>query len=298
MIEIFNQHIRDDNISFKEDNHEYTIKGVNIRPISVTTLIHKYFPEFDADAVITKMMSSANWPKSKYFGMTREVIKTKWETDGQQASSMGTIMHKEIEFFVNAEIRRCKQNISPVFMTKPIGYNFILCMKTVNILPPEIISLIVKTYWDIQEQTIARVTKEIDMFFNFWTNLGSQYPTLKPFRSEWLVYDEDIKLAGSIDCVLADNAGNIVILDWKRSKEIKESNRFQRGKAPFNNYDDCNLNHYRLQLNFYRHMLETKYNKKVLFMMLVILHPNQPSYKCYPVDKIELSHIWHKLNVF
>lgn len=238
-----NSHVRDKYISFKEENHEYTIEGMNTHPVSVTTIIHRYFPEFQADIIIARMMSSYNWPQSKYHGKTPEVIKEEWKQNGNEASRLGTIMHKSIEQFLNND---------------PID--------TPN-------------------------SKEFLMFQSFWRQLLSQYPMLKPYRSEWIVYDEDIMISGSIDCVLEDNNGNLVILDWKRSKEIKMSNK-EKGYYPFNNFDNCNYHTYTLQLNFYRHILETKYGKNIIFMMLVVLHPNQESYICHPVDRIDLSAAW------
>lgn len=140
--------------------------------------------------------------------------------------------------------------------------------------------------------------KEFLMFLDFWNDMKKKYPTLRPYRTEWLVYDESIGLAGSIDCILTDDNGNLLILDWKRSKEIKMENRFGKGYPPFDNFDNCNFSHYSLQLNSYRHMLETKYDKNVIYMMLVILHPNQESYICHPVSKIELSHLWPTFTKF
>ena len=70
-----NHHPRDDDITFKEDDHEYTITNMPNKPVSVTTLIHKYFPTFDADAVINKMMASSRWRQSKYYGRNKQSIK-------------------------------------------------------------------------------------------------------------------------------------------------------------------------------------------------------------------------------
>ncbi|CAH6419762.1 Hypothetical protein HVR_LOCUS840 [uncultured virus] len=238
-----NHHPRDDNITFQEENHEYTILGMPNKPISVTTLIHEYFPKFNANFVITKMMSAPRWRQSKYFGRDKESIKDEWEKSGEDAARQGTIMHKGIEDFLN----------------------------------------------DIS--TIEPDTREFALFKTFWTDFLLQYPTLKPYRTEWLVYDEDVGVAGSIDCVMC-SGDKLVILDWKRSKEIKTENKYERGIGPFGNLQNCNYHHYTLQLNFYRHILENKYGKEVIFMMLVILHPNQQSYQCYPVSRIELKEIW------
>lgn len=249
MLSIVNSHPRDENISFEEEDHKYTIVGLEGHPTSVTTLIHHYFVPFDADAVIDKMMASRNWPNSKYYGMEKDEIKKKWSDDGLAASTAGTIMHKAIEDFMNEQI------VDP---------------------------------------TVEK-SKEYTMFQNFWRDLLTKYPSLKKYRSEWLVYDEDQRISGSIDCVMKDGNGKLHIIDWKRSKEIKMSNRYAKGLAPFEDYDDCNYSHYSLQLNFYRHILETKYSMEVASMMLVILHPNQENYQCIPVKHIDVASVWSEL---
>lgn len=241
-----NPHPRDKKIVFKEEGHEYTIAQTSRKPISVTTLIHKYFPTFNPDQVIDKMMKSYKWPDSPYFGQTPDEIKAKWVKSSAEASSAGTAMHLSIELFLN---------------NQPVNNN----------------------------------TYEYILFQRFWSDLGKSYPTLKPFRTEWLVYDEDILLAGSIDCVLVDDKDQLYILDWKRSKEIRTNNKYEKGFAPFDNFDNCNYSHYCLQLNIYRHLLQTKYNKKVVFLMLVVLHPSQENYMCYPVTPIDLSSVWNVL---
>src|SRR5258708_29054911 len=128
---------------------------------------------------------------------------------------------------------------------------------------------------------------EFKFFLKFWDDFNAKYPQFIINRTEALVFYENfgkdhVTLCGSIDCMLHDEDDNIIILDWKRSKEIKTENRYQHGYYPFNTMPDTNFSHYTLQLNIYRHILESKYNKNVIFMMLVILHPNQVNYKCIP----------------
>ena len=63
-----NPHVRDYDITFDEKPHIYTIKG-DSSFTSVTTWNHSHFEEFDADAIIDRMMRSKKWPESKYFGL-------------------------------------------------------------------------------------------------------------------------------------------------------------------------------------------------------------------------------------
>lgn len=242
---------RDLLISFDEENHVYTIKNIKIKPISVTTLIHKYFPVFNADNVINKIKKGCNPVNSKYTNLSDDDIKKLWKDNADEASHRGTIMHKNIENFLT------------------------------------------------KNTTTHPITKEFNMFINFWELLKKTYIDFNFYKSEWVIYDDDALIAGSIDCVLKNSkTGELIIIDWKRSKEIKYNNIYQQGYKPFENFPDCNFSHYSLQLNFYRHILETKYKEKVAIMILVILHPLQDNFMCINVDKIHLDNVWDNLNCF
>lgn len=120
-------------------------------------------------------------------------------------------------------------------------------------------------------------SKEFKMFKKYCND----HKSLEPFRTEWEIFDEDALIAGSVDMIYKDpnNPGSIIIADWKRSKEIKMDNRWQKGTDGLTrNMDDCNFNHYSLQLALYKNILEKKYNQKVSETFLVILHPNQKEY--------------------
>ena len=97
-----NPHIRDARISFDAGPHIYTIDNdPSVKYTSVTTWNHKHFEEFDADAIITRMMSGKNWKLSKYYGMTRDEIKATWDKTRDDAAAAGTLMHYNIERVYN-----------------------------------------------------------------------------------------------------------------------------------------------------------------------------------------------------
>lgn len=247
LLATINHHPRDDQITFVEEGHLYTVVGMEGHPTSVTTLIHHFFPEFNPDIVIDKMMRSRNWPNSKYYGKTKQQIKEEWETSGKEASNLGTLMHADIENYLNQE----------------------------PVLNPNCV--------------------EFQYFMQFWEGFQTVNPTFKPYRTEWLVFDEDKRIAGSIDCTLADANGNIVILDWKRSKEIKKTNSFEKGFGPLSKLDNCNYNHYMLQLNIYRHILETRYNKRVVGMYIVVFHPNNTTFEVHGFNRFDVTGVWDTL---
>ena len=53
-------HCRDKNLKFVSDTHTYFIDGIQTLG-SVTGLVHRFADEFDADAVIDRMMCGQNW---------------------------------------------------------------------------------------------------------------------------------------------------------------------------------------------------------------------------------------------
>lgn len=353
MLSKINSHPRDSNITFEEEGHVYTIEGMSGHPISVTTVIHKFFPEFDADKIIDNMMRGKKWESSKYYGMSREEIKQQWKQNGETASKLGTAMHKAIEDYINNEVTpeidniatseeidkaiedyfndeatskinniptlaETNEVISKMYNIPTLEENNKAIEATTNIgkIPTleeidkasnfygEIFELNIPT---IEEQTIPMVfpkvpdvstqTREFELFLKFWEGLKIGSPGFRAYRTEWLVYDMTKRLSGSIDLTLVNEKGDIIICDWKRSKEIKKSNLYQKGFKIFAHLDDCNYNHYCLQLNIYRHILETHYEKNVVGMFLVVLHPNNDDYILIQVPRLqeEILALWNEL---
>jgi hypothetical protein len=108
-----------------------------------------------------------------------------------------------------------------------------------------------------------------------------------PYRTEWLVFKEDIKLAGSIDMVYKKADGTYAIYDWKRAKDMRFENPYQSGKAPLDHLPDTNYWHYSLQLNIYRVILEELYGCTISEMALVVLHPNNSSYRVIQLNRMD-----------
>lgn len=212
---------------------------------SITRLVKSFFSEFNADKVIDKMMSSANWKTSKYFGMSCDEIKKQWNESGKEAAELGTKMHS------NIELELTKEKI-----------------------------------WNDD-------TKECIYFHNFMR----EHPHFHAFQLELLIdlvdkHLEDYKvkefmLRGIIDACFLNEQNNIVIVDWKRAKEIKMTNTFESGKRPLTRLQDCNYNHYSLQLNFYRFMMERYEGYKIDEMMIVNLNPEGDNYQKFVVRDMQ-----------
>jgi len=243
-----NAHDRDKNIIFTETGHKYNIlNDSSSQYTSVTTLIHAQFEKFDADNVITKMMKGKNWnSNNKYWGLTPDEIKQQWSDLASSASSAGSIMHYNIECFMN------NPDLSNNYTHSDL-YDYYINNNKKNI-------------YDISD----------DIEWTYVIKFIQEYPSLKPYRTEWIIYDEKLKLAGSIDMVYENTDGTISIYDWKRSKKIDIIHGWNKVSKTdcLSHLPDTNFWHYSLQLNIYKAIIQTNYNKIVTDLYLVRIHPN------------------------
>lgn len=84
-----------------------------------------------------------------------------------------------------------------------------------------------------------------------FSELNSKYSM---YESEKIVADIDNKIAGMIDLICKKN-DKIIIMDYKTNESIKYDNKFQIMKFPLQKLQDCNFNHYTLQMNIYQNIM-------------------------------------------
>ncbi len=267
-----NAHPRDKRIQFFEEEHKYI---VDLEPertyTSVTTWIHEHFEKFDSDKIIQKMMSGAKWKEGhKYWGMTSDQIKAQWNTNKESVSGAGTDLHYEIECFHN---------------DKRFTFDY--------------------TNKELFEMYMYHKGKDLQntpIEWQYFMNFIKDHPHLKPYRTEWVVFNEDIKISGSIDMVYENPDGTLSIYDWKRSKNITRINTYNKFALPpcICHLPDSNFWHYALQLNMYKYILETKYNKIIKELYLVRLHPEaeEKNYELIqlPILKTEINDLIQERN--
>jgi ATP-dependent exoDNAse (exonuclease V) beta subunit len=138
---------------------------------------------------------------------------------------------------------------------------------------------------NIERFYLGEDVKDKSKEFSHFLEFQKKNESLKPYRTEWMVYDEDLELAGSIDMTFIDN-GKLMLFDWKRSKEIKDASR-ENGYYPISHLCNANYWHYSLQLNIYKAILEKNYGFEVKDMALVVLHPNNDSYQQIDVPNLQ-----------
>lgn len=250
-------------------DHYYLVDGVKWEP-SVTTYINEtLFEKFNEDEVINKMMTSRNWKHSKYNGVTSDEIKLQWGQIRIEASQLGLAMHTNLENYYHLMDFKNKCHL---ILTAAREYPNCAFAK----LPLEILKTIL--YWCKKPlDKVHKKNKEFDLFSSFLRD----YPNFTHYRIEWQIFEEEIRLGGSVDMIYRDpeNPNQFLIYDWKRSKEIKGENSYQSGRIPATAHlPDSNYWHFSLQLNIYKYILEKAYKMQISGMYILVLHPNQDKY--------------------
>jgi hypothetical protein len=203
-------------------------------------------------AMFFKPFDAVYWSKKKcgddVFAAAK--LREEWESGGAVASQAGTHLHRQIENYLNHGTEpELKCNIS---------YNGAYVHKSL----------------------VVDIAQEWSLFEAF--DRDTDY---HPFRTEWCVFDEETRMAGTIDLLCSRDDGTFEIYDWKRSNKIDPnvSNTWTTGINGLEHLPDTSYAHYLMQQNLYRYMLEKNYGLTVSRMNLVVLHPDFDSYKIIPV---------------
>jgi ATP-dependent exoDNAse (exonuclease V) beta subunit len=261
ILSVKNSHSRDKNIQFFEEGHKYVIlTEPDVKYTSVTTWNHSHFPKFEADSIIDNMMKSKSWKEGhKYWGLTPEQIKAQWNTNKDAVAGAGTDLHYEIECFNNDK-----------------RFQFDYTNKELY-----------EIYMSDNKEKHESTAIELRYFINFVRD----FPDLKPYRTEWTVYHDDVKISGSIDMIYENPDGTLSIYDWKRAKLITRINNFNKFALPpqICHLPDSNFWHYALQLNTYKAIIEQKYGKVVKSLFLVRLHPDAEEKNYEVIELPDLS---------
>lgn len=169
--------------------------------------------------------------KSKWYGLTPEEIKEAWKSEANRATTLGTWYHNQRE----ADICGL-ENMERYGTTVPI-------------------------FKPIEKEGIKYSPNQ---------KIGNGvYP-------EHMVYLKSAGICGQSDLVEVIN-GVVHITDYKTNKEIKLEGFTnwegvsQKMAPPLNHLDDCNLNHYAIQLSMYMFII-LKHNPKLTAGTITIHH--------------------------
>ena len=280
ILERRNAHARDLLIKRKVHCHGYNITGFEDTTFtSVTTWVGEHFGKFDPDKVIPLMMRGKKWNElHECWGMAPAEIKQHWSEKGRVAAEMGTALHDRIEVFMN-RIGTETGVIDHSRLLKTVGRNL-----------PRLTGKRRRVGVDAEEAEEAEEegveVEEEPIEWEYFLSFLEDTQHLVPFRTEWMVFHEEWGLAGCIDMVYVNDDGTLSIYDWKRcTKLTAEPSRWDKPclSKHMPHVTDTKFNHYALQINVYKAILEAKYGFVVRDMCLVQLHPENDSYRILPL---------------
>ena len=236
---------------FDEGPHKYTDTfGNEYR--SVTTLIGDYYPHFDADYWAHK--------KAREQGKSEKAIRAEWDRIRDEACVRGTATHNGLEDAIK-EVSKFKNAIKYL---DTINSGRVVTIADIPALIPKVL--------DIDEFKDATENKypEIYRVFDFYTQRGYViYSEIGAFLMDYLI-------SGTID-IFCYRPSDFVILDWKTNRDgLKfESGYYKKDKTtipnqltdewvkkremmlpPLGHLENCNGEHYTMQLSLYALMAE------------------------------------------
>ena len=237
---------------FEEEGHKYNDTMGN-EYLSVTTLIHDYYNNFDA----------AYWAhkKAREQGKSEKAILAEWDRIRDEACSRGTKTHNGLEDAIK-EVSKFKKAIQ--YLTDTNSGRVITIADIPAFIPQPL---------DVDKFIEATDNKypEIYRVFKFYTDKGYI------IYSEIGAYLMDYLVSGTID-IFCYRPTDFVILDWKTNRDgLKfEAGYYKKDKTtipnqltnewipqprkkmlpPVSHLADCNGMHYSLQLSMYAIMAE------------------------------------------
>ncbi len=274
-----NSHERDCRLKFEEPSHTYYVDGIPVE-LSVTGFLAGFQRPFDADTVISRMEQQQTWPRQEYltFKHLRKV----------EAFARGSPFLWPLLSLLQGDPID-KASVCELLQQAPKdevwnGARYLLTMTRAEI----------KAFWKRNGEVASRLGTWAHLQCECVLNGGQvPSPSLSPemlclsrflqtserlmaHRTEWSIWAADEKLAGTIDFCATDPTGCLVLVDWKRSKnlKIKYLTSFKNMKGNFSHIPDAVGWKYRLQLNLYKYIVEKYYGFSVSRMLVVDIHPD------------------------
>lgn len=231
---------------FQEDGHKYNDTLGN-EYLSVTTLIHNYVNKFDEKYWLRK--------KAKEQGVSEKEIKKQWDRIKDESCKRGTAKHNGIEDAIK-DVSQFKDAIK--YLTMVESGRCVTVADIPNLIPKPL---------DVErfKEATGNKYEEIYRVFDFYIQRGyTIYSEIALFLMDYLV-------SGTID-ILCIRDTDFVILDWKTNRDgLKfESGYYKKDKTtipnqltnewvptdkrmlpPLSHMQDCNGNHYTMQLSLY-----------------------------------------------
>jgi ATP-dependent exoDNAse (exonuclease V) beta subunit len=212
-----------DAVLFDPIEHKYALESTKEPLRSATQIVHSYFPEFQQNEISKKLAV-------KYL-QDQDAIIENWTGNCMRATGEGSMVHKFAENMLR--YHDSKNQLDNIRLER-----------TLSIL-------------NGTEPSFERVRRLSENVHDFIRN--SLLPNYNIISLEQILFSPKYKMAGTADVLATpkDYPETLCIFDWKTNKEITDFLEYKRyGKPPLESIEDTTHNHYVLQLNVYKFMIE------------------------------------------
>eukprot|EP00438_Fugacium_kawagutii_P019393 Skav219439 [mRNA] locus=scaffold1461:124632:129212:- [translate_table: standard] len=284
-LKFLNPNEADGRLVFQQLGHAYFWDEQKIGQ-SVTQLIHAHSHDFDPQAAIAGMRRSSNWPRPQYLKANLpyetwiELHKLPYAKPLLGLLAQSPKNDVKVCEAVKALVAEHPEDHFTLLSVTLSDGEIQQQWSQAAVLGASLGTWMHATFENLLNGGyVTEADAEIDLFLRFLRSVCLPF-NWQVYRTEWTMYAKEEDLAGSIDCVMITPDGALVLVDWKRTQNLP--NKFESfGKnmlPPLGNVPDAVMWHYRLQLNIYRYILETYYEKRVSHMLVVGCHPDNGGY--------------------
>lgn len=183
--------------------------------------------------------------KANQHGVKKHHISRAWDFINKKGTIKGSAIHDYTEnLFYNKKFDYPKEKIFNEFGFDPV----------------------IKEY--------VKTKQHVDKFYN------DSFGKLMPIKAELVIYDEIALIGGMVDMLFYNiRAGEFQIWDWKTNKDFTFECKKRHLLHDLFVLEDCDLEIYSLQLQFYKYIIEKYTNIKLGKSYLVWFSHNNPSYQ-------------------
>lgn len=246
---------------FREEDHKYgNIKDPSIQYTSVTTLIEKYGKPFDKDFIskykaLERLIPADIWKKEKGgIWKSHKIPKEFLEVHEIEESELNKVQQEILDEWAETNRIACERGTKIHSQLENSFYN-----AGSNIT--------LKKFGIGGKFTCKKGYSDLDLEYGV-------YP-------EYLIYYDNPKInlhiAGQIDLIVK-NGNDIIIIDHKTNAKIDLKGFYNSSTKssdkmlyPLTHLEECNFNHYQLQLSTYAWMLQ-KVNPEFVIKDLILNH--------------------------
>lgn len=253
---------------FYEDGHYYTYKDKPIE-IGVTGLIAQYENEFDSQTIAERVAI-------KNQQIVDRISKDRWATEEDIELKLKILTDKTNTIQGNLNLWDYKNAFARHKGTN--GHNF-----AQSLWSDKEYQLILFDLSESFKTANKSIFKQAKQFYNDFKD------KLVHLEDEFVIGSYEYDIASAIDHLFINKmTGELVLVDYKTNSDIHKNERYtKKMKVPLSHLKDTTLNHYAIQLSFYKYLIEKYTSLKVSEFFIVWFSELNENYEIIEVPYLK-----------